>query len=233
MVDAIELTRRGRRRRRPRRLRADRTDRRLVVLACGLRISRQLTDDPRDTPDGWSAESRLRRRRAGDPGRWAEGDLRRAGRGQSAFQADARPWRDRPHEGLPGVADQVDRRAPRPSGGDELDPPSTAYAEPFDTYCDMSHLLGAEGYEGVDGPKAVALLLRGAAGRARRVDARGRRFGPPPGSTSSSGLRRSGPVRSATARSTGTSCSIPSAGSGRDRLRRSTSARTSRPPTAT
>ncbi len=42
------------------------------------------------------------------------------------------------------------------SGGDELDPPSTAYAEPFDTYCDMSHLLGAEAYEGVDGPKSVA-----------------------------------------------------------------------------
>ena len=42
------------------------------------------------------------------------------------------------------------------SGGDELDPPSTAYAEPFDTYCDMSHLLGAEAYEGVVGPKSVA-----------------------------------------------------------------------------
>jgi uncharacterized protein with NAD-binding domain and iron-sulfur cluster len=37
-----------------------------------------------------------------------------------------------------------------------LDPPATAYAEPFDTYCDMSHLLDAEGYDGVDGPKAVA-----------------------------------------------------------------------------
>ena len=43
-----------------------------------------------------------------------------------------------------------------PGSGDDLDPPSTAYAEPFDTYCDMSHLLGAEAYAGGDGPKAVA-----------------------------------------------------------------------------
>ena len=37
-----------------------------------------------------------------------------------------------------------------------LDPPATGYAEPFDTYCDMSHLLEAEGYQGHDGPKGVA-----------------------------------------------------------------------------
>jgi hypothetical protein len=38
----------------------------------------------------------------------------------------------------------------------ELDPPATAYAEPFDTYCDMSHLLDAEAYDGTDGPRSVA-----------------------------------------------------------------------------
>jgi uncharacterized protein with NAD-binding domain and iron-sulfur cluster len=38
---------------------------------------------------------------------------------------------------------------------DPLDPPATAYAEPFDTYCDMSHLLDAEG-GGAQGPKGVA-----------------------------------------------------------------------------
>ena len=37
-----------------------------------------------------------------------------------------------------------------------LDPPATAYAEPFDTYCDMSHLLPSEGYGDDDGPKGVA-----------------------------------------------------------------------------
>jgi uncharacterized protein with NAD-binding domain and iron-sulfur cluster len=37
-----------------------------------------------------------------------------------------------------------------------LDPPATAFAEPFDTYCDMSHLLDAEVYEGRDGPKGMA-----------------------------------------------------------------------------
>jgi uncharacterized protein with NAD-binding domain and iron-sulfur cluster len=36
-----------------------------------------------------------------------------------------------------------------------LDPPATAYAEPFDTYCDMSHLLAPEGF-GEAGPKGVA-----------------------------------------------------------------------------
>lgn len=36
-----------------------------------------------------------------------------------------------------------------------LDPPATAYAEPFDTYCDMSHLLPVEGY-GTDGPRGIA-----------------------------------------------------------------------------
>ena len=41
-------------------------------------------------------------------------------------------------------------------GRDDLDPPSTAYAEPFDTYCDMSHLLEAELYGRADGPQAVA-----------------------------------------------------------------------------
>jgi uncharacterized protein with NAD-binding domain and iron-sulfur cluster len=45
----------------------------------------------------------------------------------------------------------------RAAGGpDGLDPPATGYAAPFDTYCDMSHLLAPEAYEGVDGPKALA-----------------------------------------------------------------------------
>jgi uncharacterized protein with NAD-binding domain and iron-sulfur cluster len=39
---------------------------------------------------------------------------------------------------------------------DGLDPPATAYVEPFDTYCDMSHLLEAEGYTGVERPLGVA-----------------------------------------------------------------------------
>ncbi|MGZ4185466.1 MAG: FAD-dependent oxidoreductase [Solirubrobacteraceae bacterium] len=43
-----------------------------------------------------------------------------------------------------------------PSGSDGLDPPATAYVEPFDTYCDMSHLLEAEGYRGGEGPRGVA-----------------------------------------------------------------------------
>ena len=44
-----------------------------------------------------------------------------------------------------------------PSNVDGLDPPATAFAEPFDTYCDMSHLLAAEDHdERDDGPKAVA-----------------------------------------------------------------------------
>ena len=43
-----------------------------------------------------------------------------------------------------------------PSTVDGLDPPATAFAEPFDTYCDMSHLLAAEDQERDDGPKAVA-----------------------------------------------------------------------------
>jgi uncharacterized protein with NAD-binding domain and iron-sulfur cluster len=42
------------------------------------------------------------------------------------------------------------------AGKGELDPPATAYAEPFDTYCDMSHLLDAEGYGAEDGPRGVA-----------------------------------------------------------------------------
>ncbi|HEY2162156.1 MAG TPA: FAD-dependent oxidoreductase, partial [Solirubrobacteraceae bacterium] len=49
----------------------------------------------------------------------------------------------------------IDELRARP-GGNRLDPPSTAHAEPFDTYCDMSHLLPVEGYGGDDGPKAVA-----------------------------------------------------------------------------
>ena len=49
----------------------------------------------------------------------------------------------------------IDELRGRPTG-DDLDPPSTAYAEPFDTYCDMSHLLAAEGYAGDGGPKSVA-----------------------------------------------------------------------------
>ena len=40
--------------------------------------------------------------------------------------------------------------------GERLDPPATAYAAPFDTYCDMSHLLAVEGYGAADGPKGVA-----------------------------------------------------------------------------
>jgi uncharacterized protein with NAD-binding domain and iron-sulfur cluster len=43
-----------------------------------------------------------------------------------------------------------------PSNVDGLDPPTTAFAEPFDTYCDMSHLLAAEDHDGDEGPKAVA-----------------------------------------------------------------------------
>jgi uncharacterized protein with NAD-binding domain and iron-sulfur cluster len=43
-----------------------------------------------------------------------------------------------------------------PTGSDGLDPPATAYVEPFDTYCDMSHLLDAEGYAGGDRPQGVA-----------------------------------------------------------------------------
>jgi hypothetical protein len=39
---------------------------------------------------------------------------------------------------------------------DGLDPPATAYVEPFDTYCDMSHLLEAEGHTGVERPLGVA-----------------------------------------------------------------------------
>jgi uncharacterized protein with NAD-binding domain and iron-sulfur cluster len=43
-----------------------------------------------------------------------------------------------------------------PPSVDGLDSPATAFAEPFDTYCDMSHLLAAENYERDDGPKGVA-----------------------------------------------------------------------------
>jgi uncharacterized protein with NAD-binding domain and iron-sulfur cluster len=41
-------------------------------------------------------------------------------------------------------------------GRGRLDPPATAFSEPFDTYCDMSHLLAVEGYDGADAPKGVA-----------------------------------------------------------------------------
>ena len=44
----------------------------------------------------------------------------------------------------------------RGQSGEELDPPATGYAEPFDTYCDMSHLLEAEEYGGGAAPKGVA-----------------------------------------------------------------------------
>jgi uncharacterized protein with NAD-binding domain and iron-sulfur cluster len=40
-------------------------------------------------------------------------------------------------------------------GDDGLDPPATAFAEPFDTYCDMSQTLQAEAHDG-NGPKGVA-----------------------------------------------------------------------------
>jgi uncharacterized protein with NAD-binding domain and iron-sulfur cluster len=43
-----------------------------------------------------------------------------------------------------------------PSDEDSLDPPATAYKEPFDTYCDMSHLLQAEGHDVPGGPQGVA-----------------------------------------------------------------------------
>ena len=42
------------------------------------------------------------------------------------------------------------------AAGEQLDPPATGYAEPFDTYCDMSHLLEAEGYGDGLTPKGVA-----------------------------------------------------------------------------
>ena len=59
------------------------------------------------------------------------------------------------------------------SARDELDPPATAYAEPFDTYCDMSHLLDAEVYEGGDGPKAVAYFCAVLPDSADAADAEG------------------------------------------------------------
>jgi hypothetical protein len=43
-----------------------------------------------------------------------------------------------------------------PSERDLLDPPATGYAEPFDTYCDMSQLLEAEVHPGEPGPRGVA-----------------------------------------------------------------------------
>jgi len=54
-------------------------------------------------------------------------------------------WLTKPVHELRGV----------PSGEVQLDPPATAYAEPFDTYCDMSHLLAAEGC-GEGGPRGIA-----------------------------------------------------------------------------
>lgn len=54
-------------------------------------------------------------------------------------------WLTRTIEELRGPADKAG-----------LDAPGTAYAEPFDTYCDMSQLLGAEAYQGAAGPKGLA-----------------------------------------------------------------------------
>jgi uncharacterized protein with NAD-binding domain and iron-sulfur cluster len=54
-------------------------------------------------------------------------------------------WLTRPLDQLRGA-----------TGVEQLDPPATGYAEPFDTYCDMSHLLDAEGYDSNDRPQAVA-----------------------------------------------------------------------------
>ncbi|MFL5864603.1 MAG: NAD(P)-binding protein, partial [Solirubrobacteraceae bacterium] len=54
-------------------------------------------------------------------------------------------WLNRTIDELRGVA-----------ATDTLDPPATAFAEPFDTYCDMSHLLQAEGSPGHGAPRAVA-----------------------------------------------------------------------------
>ena len=59
----------------------------------------------------------------------------------------------------------IDELAGQP-GEDGLDPPATAYAEPFDTYCDMSHLLEAEGYGGESRTRS-RVLLRGAARQCR------------------------------------------------------------------
>ena len=70
----------------------------------------QLTDDP-PTRQTLVRGTGLRRGRACDPARWAGGDLRRAGRGQSSVQADARSRRDGPDQGAAAVADQADRRA--------------------------------------------------------------------------------------------------------------------------
>jgi uncharacterized protein with NAD-binding domain and iron-sulfur cluster len=68
--------------------------------------------------------------------------VERAGTVQTkAFQV----WLTRPIEELRGQP-----------GRDRLDPPATAYEEPFDTYCDMSHLLPAENYGDGDGPRGVA-----------------------------------------------------------------------------
>jgi uncharacterized protein with NAD-binding domain and iron-sulfur cluster len=58
----------------------------------------------------------------------------------------------------------------RPARGG-LDPPATAYAEPFDTYCDMSHLLAAEAYDGTVAPKGVAYFCAVLPDTATRADA--------------------------------------------------------------
>jgi uncharacterized protein with NAD-binding domain and iron-sulfur cluster len=49
----------------------------------------------------------------------------------------------------------IDELRKRTDGG-ALDAPATGYSEPFDTYCDMSHLLPAEGYDGDRGPRGLA-----------------------------------------------------------------------------
>jgi hypothetical protein len=58
-----------------------------------------------------------------------------------------------------------------PPARDGLDPPATAYSEPFDTYCDMSHLLEAEVYEGGDGPSGVAYFCAVLADSSDEVEA--------------------------------------------------------------
>ena len=67
------------------------------------------------------------------------------------------PRGDSADKGPAAVADEAGRRrCAGPPGVDGLDPPATAFAEPFDTYCDMSHLLAAENDGREDGPKGVA-----------------------------------------------------------------------------
>ena len=66
-------------------------------------------------------------------------------RGETVSTKALQLWLTRPVDELGGLAAR-----------EGLDPPATAFAEPFDTYCDMSHLLEAEGYQGDGGPRGVA-----------------------------------------------------------------------------